>query len=390
MTSHPPSDQGIIIPDSLSAYLAKKYAAYIPCYIVDESGDIKYQNKSHKSLSDYSTAFMDAGLASELHEESEFPHDVHIVYMFLHDISHSIAVTILHTSYRIDSDHKYVAFAPADIFSDAALMLASITPLSDPHKNAYMSRYRQLHTADAYMQAVIEGIKTSDQTWNSKKAFDHIVSKLYDQPDIASNQDEVIATNSLIRSTVEILSLLDPDMRSNMLAFLLGCLYNARLEYPYCLIVTNQSDFMERSSPRHNDGDPQQEPMIPEGAIESTSARADSHLRLSFTDEMTRANRNQLHTVVFDDDEEYIRFTDHVWNKIDQDGWESTNVPIAYTIRVPRWVLEVTMADFAMRLVTAEDVRAAVRQLTEQGQRRDAESVKNFRVPIIKPGNFQS
>lgn len=107
------------------------------------------------------------------------------------------------------------------------------------------------------------------------------------------------------------------------------------------------------------------------------------NLSIKFNDEMTRANREHLHNVVFENEDEYVRFTHHVWTQIDENGLELPDFPIDLTIGAPRWILEETRAAFSMRLVTEDDVRWAVGEILKQGKPQTAEEVKNFRVPRI-------
>ncbi len=117
--------------------------------------------------------------------------------------------------------------------------------------------------------------------------------------------------------------------------------------------------------------------------VRSTSSP--TSLDLSARDGALRGH-NELLTIVFDDEGEYVRFTDYAWSNF-EGGTAPTDVPMDLTIRVRRWLLAETQGQFKMRLVTAEDARAAVKRLVEERRRGrkpwDPASLKDFHVPGV-------
>ena len=68
---------------------------------------------------------------------------------------------------------------------------------------------------------------------------------------------------------------------------------------------------------------------------------------------------HELKTMVFDNEDDYVRFTDYVYNKFAGKGLEFTNVPIIASVRVTPELLKQIPKDFAMRLLSEEEVTQA-------------------------------
>lgn len=100
--------------------------------------------------------------------------------------------------------------------------------------------------------------------------------------------------------------------------------------------------------------------------------------------------RNELFTVILEDEGEYVRFTDYTWSHF-EGGTAPTDTPIDLTIRVRRWLLEETQGQFRMRLVTAGEVEAALERLVEERRRGrkpwDPASLKDLHVPGVPRGD---
>lgn len=99
-------------------------------------------------------------------------------------------------------------------------------------------------------------------------------------------------------------------------------------------------------------------------------------------DPTAEAKGRKLHTMVFDNEEEYVRFTDYVEEQFDGAGLELTDVPIIASIRVRSWLLERTQALFAMRPVTGQDIAKVGERL--KGRRPfDPRNLDDFHVPGV-------
>jgi hypothetical protein len=91
-------------------------------------------------------------------------------------------------------------------------------------------------------------------------------------------------------------------------------------------------------------------------------------------------------TIVFDSEDEYVRFTDYVFEKHGGRGVELTNLPIVASIRVKPWLLKQTRGRFAMHPVTPEEIEAAKEAIRSSGRKPfDPANLSDFRVPGIAP-----
>ncbi len=91
-------------------------------------------------------------------------------------------------------------------------------------------------------------------------------------------------------------------------------------------------------------------------------------------------------TVMFDSEEEYVRFTDYVFQQHGGHGIELTNVPIVASLRVKPWLLEQTRGRFALHPVTREEIEAAQDTIRRSGRKPfDPANLTDFRVPGIAP-----
>lgn len=99
-------------------------------------------------------------------------------------------------------------------------------------------------------------------------------------------------------------------------------------------------------------------------------------------DPAEEARRRKLHTMVFDDEDEYVRFIDYVYDRFGGAGLGLTNVPIITSIRVKGWLLEQAQNQFAMRPVTEEDM-AKVRERLKGRRPFDPKNLDDFHVPGI-------
>ena len=96
-------------------------------------------------------------------------------------------------------------------------------------------------------------------------------------------------------------------------------------------------------------------------------------------------------TVVFDSEDEYVRFTDYVFERHGGRGIELTNVPIVASIRVKSWLLEETRGHFAMHPVTPAEIEAAREAIRSSGRNPfDPATLSGFRVPGIAPAKRPS
>jgi hypothetical protein len=91
-------------------------------------------------------------------------------------------------------------------------------------------------------------------------------------------------------------------------------------------------------------------------------------------------------TVVFDSEDEYVRFTDYVFERFGGRGLELTDVPIVASIRVKPWLLEQVRGRFAMHPATEAEVEAAKQALRDREHTPfDPASLTDFRVPGVSP-----
>jgi hypothetical protein len=87
-------------------------------------------------------------------------------------------------------------------------------------------------------------------------------------------------------------------------------------------------------------------------------------------------------TLVFDDETEYVRFVNHVFDRFKGWGLSFTNQPIVTSVRVTSWLLEQTQDEFAfaMRRLTEADRLGAWLGIP-QGSPFDPADLEDFRVP---------
>jgi hypothetical protein len=85
--------------------------------------------------------------------------------------------------------------------------------------------------------------------------------------------------------------------------------------------------------------------------------------------------------MVFDDEQEYVRFTDYVYERFGGQGLELSSVPGA-TVRLRPWLLEETKSLFAMRHVSADDLKNA-REEADNTCPFDPENLASLRVPGV-------
>jgi hypothetical protein len=96
-------------------------------------------------------------------------------------------------------------------------------------------------------------------------------------------------------------------------------------------------------------------------------------------------------TVVFDSEDEYVRFTDYVFEKFGGRGLELTDVPIVASIRVKPWLLEQVHGRFVMHPAMEAEVEAARQALRDRGHTPfDPANLADFRVPGVSPAKRSS
>lgn len=89
-----------------------------------------------------------------------------------------------------------------------------------------------------------------------------------------------------------------------------------------------------------------------------------------------------LMTVVFDDEGEFVRFTDHVFSHLNGRGLEFTNAPIPASVRLTPDLWAKTHEQFQMRPVTEEDLIKARARVA--GHRPfDPETIRDLHVPGV-------
>lgn len=89
-----------------------------------------------------------------------------------------------------------------------------------------------------------------------------------------------------------------------------------------------------------------------------------------------------LVTIVFDDEDEYVRFTDYVYNEFLEGGLELTNAPITTSIRLTQALWDKTHEQFQMRPITEEDLIKARARVA--GHRPfDPETIRDLHVPGV-------
>ena len=95
---------------------------------------------------------------------------------------------------------------------------------------------------------------------------------------------------------------------------------------------------------------------------------------------------DELITVIFDSEGEYVRFVNHIFDEFGGRGLELTNVPVVTSICVRPWLLENTRDQFAMHRATEEEIAEVRRNLRASGRRAfDPDDLENFYIPGIVP-----
>ncbi len=102
-------------------------------------------------------------------------------------------------------------------------------------------------------------------------------------------------------------------------------------------------------------------------------------------EDVIKKTPDRLHTIVFDQEDEYIRFMQYVDERFGGAGIELTNVPIAASIRIKSWLFELTREQFSMRLVSEQDLNKVRKQISNR-KPFDPKNLDDFRVPgVSKP-----
>ncbi len=91
---------------------------------------------------------------------------------------------------------------------------------------------------------------------------------------------------------------------------------------------------------------------------------------------------DQLTTMLFDREDEYVRFVDHVFEQFQGRALEFTNMPIPISLCVKPWLLQRTQDQFAMHPATETEVAEARRALRTSGRKAfDPADIVNFHIP---------
>ena len=106
-------------------------------------------------------------------------------------------------------------------------------------------------------------------------------------------------------------------------------------------------------------------------------------------DHLPRSQQGKLITVIFENDDEYVRFTDYVYQELGGAGLELTNIPIVASVRVTEQLLEQTRSKFKMRRATHEDL-ARVREQAGVRAPFDPKNLDGFYVPGSRNGSKPS
>ena len=94
---------------------------------------------------------------------------------------------------------------------------------------------------------------------------------------------------------------------------------------------------------------------------------------------------NSLLTIMFDEEDEYVKFVRDVYRRYDGEGLEFSNVPIILSTRIKPLLLQRTWEEFDFRPVTQEDLDK-VRQELRKWKPWDPEMIKDKHVPGFKGG----
>jgi hypothetical protein len=90
-----------------------------------------------------------------------------------------------------------------------------------------------------------------------------------------------------------------------------------------------------------------------------------------------------LRTMVFDDEDEYVRFVNYVYDEFGGTGLELTNVPVRWSVRVSGTLLDATQEGFAMRPVSENDL-AKARERVKNRRPWDPNTLDEFFGPPRK------
>jgi hypothetical protein len=88
-------------------------------------------------------------------------------------------------------------------------------------------------------------------------------------------------------------------------------------------------------------------------------------------------------TVVFDSDDDYVRFTDDVDARFGAGAWDVTDKPILTSIRVRRDVLQQSQGSYAMHEFGPADQDRIAEQAKPQKWPFDADFIKRTPIPGV-------
>jgi hypothetical protein len=95
-----------------------------------------------------------------------------------------------------------------------------------------------------------------------------------------------------------------------------------------------------------------------------------------------------LKTVIFENEEAYVKFVEYAFREHNGRGLELTNIPVVASACLEPWLFKRAQRLFAMHPATEEEVQRVRNQLRTSGRKAfDPADIENFYVPGISTGN---
>lgn len=92
------------------------------------------------------------------------------------------------------------------------------------------------------------------------------------------------------------------------------------------------------------------------GAVEQRTAVVSGEAACVATQQAWPVSEQPTVTVVFDDDREFVRFTDYVYKLCDGRGLGFTDVPVPRAVQLTPGLLKATRGQFEMRVATPDEL----------------------------------
>jgi hypothetical protein len=248
---------------------------------------------------------------------------------------------------HMELQHYQITLVPENYETEAALILLHLVHENSVTEDISDRPLKQLLWGLAIMKTIVEGLvrEGTDIQWEPVSAFRRIRNELSTKFR-KRTKDTINYELRVVIESVDKEGILDKGELLTMLKYFANTkAYLSRLNK----FFTKELEIYKRV-----------EESTKETKISFKEKRLEDWDNGSDTSkESVHDHGNELKTLVFDNEDDYVRFTDYVYDNFGGKGLEFTNVPIIASVRVTSELLKQTEGRFAMRLLSNEDVARA-------------------------------